>query len=114
MTARTVVKVGEYEVSHDNGSHFTARRNGQLWRDLTGDNLVLALVSRIEQLERLWVEPTEDMTTAGLGEVQRIMDEWSDEHFDFSFSDVTDDMASDLATFVLQAMATKLPKLEDE
>ncbi|QYN79835.1 hypothetical protein [Kosakonia phage Kc283] len=111
MTTETIVKVGEYEVSHTNGTHFVARRNGQLWRDLTGDNLVLALVSRIEQLEQLFTNPTPDMVQAGLAEVQRMLDEW-DNHGNIMHGDdaTTDDQASDMAVFVLQAMASKLPK----
>lgn len=108
MTTETIVKVGDYEVSHTNGTHFVARRNGQLWRDLTGDNLVLALVSRIDQLEKAFTQPTPDMVQAGLAEVQNQIDEWSEQGADVS--DLTDDMASDLAVFVLQAMASKLPK----
>ncbi|AQT27886.1 hypothetical protein CB1_42 [Pectobacterium phage vB_PatP_CB1] len=109
MTTETIVKVGDYEVSHTNGTHFVARRNGQLWRDLTGDNLVLALVSRIDQLEKAFTQPTPDMVQAGLAEVQRIADEW-DEDWGFQLSDLSDDRASDMAVFVLQAMAGKLPK----
>ena len=108
MTTETIVKVGDYEVSHTNGTHFVARRNGQLWRDLTGDNLVLALVSRIDQLEKAFTQPTPDMVQAGLAEVQNQIVEWSEQGADVS--DLTDNMASDLAVFVLQAMATKLPK----
>lgn len=108
MTTETIVKVGDYEVSHTNGTHFVARRNGQLWRDLTGDNLVLALVSRIEQLEKALTQPTPDMVQAGLSEVQNQIDEWVDEGADVT--ELTDNMASDLAVFVLQAMASKLPK----
>lgn len=110
MTTETIVKVGDYEVSHTNGTHFVARRHGQLWRDLTGDNLVLALVSRIDQLEKAFTQPTPDMVQAGLAEVQRMLDEWNDEDFKVIPDDVTDDNASDMAVFVLQAMATKLPK----
>ena len=73
MTTETIVKVGDYEVSHTNGTHFVARRNGQLCRDLTGDNLVLALVSRIDQLEKAFTQPTPDMVQAGLAEVQRML-----------------------------------------
>lgn len=109
MTTKTIVKVGEYEVSHDCGAHFVAHRNGHLWRDLTGDNLVLALVQRIQQLEEAFTTPTPDMVQAGLAEVQRIADEW-DEDWGFQLSDLSDDRASDMAVFVLQAMATKLPK----
>ena len=110
MTTKTIVKVGEYEVSHDCGAHFVAHRNGHLWRDLTGDNLVLALVQRIQQLEEAFTTPTPDMVQAGLAEVQRIADEW-DEDWGFQLSDLSDDRASDMAVFVLQAMAGKLPKI---
>lgn len=113
MTTKTIVKVGEYEVSHDCGAHFVAHRNGHLWRDLTGDNLVLALVQRIQQLEEAFTTPTPDMVQAGLAEVQRMLDEWDDEgHIQLGHGNdpVSDDQASDLAVFVLQAMAGKLPK----
>ena len=113
MTTKTIVKVGEYEVSHDCGAHFVAHRNGHLWRDLTGDNLVLALVQRIQQLEEAFTTPTPDMVQAGLAEVQRMLDEWDDDgHIQLGHSNdpVSDDQASDMAVFVLQAMATKLPK----
>lgn len=113
MTTKTIVKVGEYEVSHDCGAHFVAHRNGHLWRDLTGDNLVLALVQRIQQLEEAFTTPTPDMVQAGLAEVQRMLDEWDDEgHIQLGHGNdpVSDDQASDMAVFVLQAMAGKLPK----
>lgn len=115
MTTKTIVKVGEYEVSHDCGAHFVAHRNGHLWRDLTGDNLVLALVQRIQQLEEAFTTPTPDMVQAGLAEVQRMLDEWQNGELDgeshYSVEELTDDTASDIAVFVLQAMATKLPKV---
>lgn len=106
---KTEIKVGEYTIIHENGTNFHALRHGEKWRDLTGDNLVLALVSRIEQLEKLWIEPTKDMVNAGLGEVQRIAEEW-DETWDFDLTEISDDQASDMAVFTLQAMASKLPK----
>ena len=109
MTTKTIVKVGEYEISHDCGAHFVAHRNGHLWRDLTGDNLVLALVQRVEQLEQAFTTPTPEMVQAGLAEVQNILDGWSESSIVYP-DDVTDDRASDMAVFVLQAMATKLPK----
>jgi hypothetical protein len=109
---KTEIKVGEYTVIHENGTNFHALRHGEQWRDLTGDNLVLALVSRIEQLEKLWTEPTKDMVNAGLGEVQRIAEEW-DESWDFDLAEISDDQASDMAVFTLQAMASKLPKEPD-
>ena len=113
MTTKTIVKVGEYEISHDCGAHFVAHRNDHLWRDLTGDNLVLALVQRIQQLEEAFTTPTPDMVQAGLAEVQRMLDEWDDDgHIQLGHGNdpVSDDQASDMAVFVLQAMATKLPK----
>ena len=113
MTTKTIVKVGEYEISHDCGAHFVAHRNGHLWRDLTGDNLVLALVQRIQQLEEAFTTPTPEMVQAGLAEVQRMLDEWDDDgHIQLGHGNdpVSDDQASDMAVFVLQAMATKLPK----
>lgn len=106
---KTEIKVGEYTVIHENGTNFHALRHGEQWRDLTGDNLVLALVSRIEQLEKLWVEPNKSMVHAGIAEVQRITEEW-DTAWNFDLSEVTDSEASDMAVFTLQAMASKLPK----
>lgn len=108
MTTKTIVKVGEYEISHDCDDHFVAHRSGLLWRDLTGDNLVLALVQRIQQLEEAFTNPTPDMVQAGLAEVQQFIDDAPSEGLDMS--DLPDANASDLAVFVLQAMATKLPK----
>ncbi|WAK45150.1 hypothetical protein vBKpPHS106_42 [Klebsiella phage VB_KpP_HS106] len=114
---KTEIKVGEYTVIHENGTNFHALRHGEQWRDLTGDNLVLALVSRIEQLEKLWLEPTEQMVNAGLAEIQiwldnlselRINQEGSNGYIDPEL--VTDEEASDAAVFTLQAMASKLPK----
>ncbi|QPL10887.1 hypothetical protein PP754_gp046 [Pectobacterium phage Possum] len=110
MTTETIVKVGDYEVSHTNGTHFVARRNGQLFRDITGDNLVLALVNRIDQLEKAFTQPTSAMVQAGLAEVQNILDGWSGDSIVYP-DDVTDTMASDLAVFVFQVMASKLPKV---
>lgn len=113
MTTKTIVKVGEYEVSHDCGAHFVAHRNGHLWRDLTGDNLVLALVQRIQQLEEAFTTPTTDMVQAGLAEVQRMLDEWDDDgHIQLGHGNdpVSYDQAADMAVLVIQAMVTKLPK----
>jgi len=112
-TTKVILENGKYEVSHDNGTNFHARRFGEKWRDLSGDGLIFALVSRVEQLEKLFNEPTQEMVQAGLAEVQRMLDEWDEEgHLALgAYNDpVSDDQASDLAVFVLQAMAGKLPK----
>ena len=42
---------GKYRVFQQDGGKVFANRNGILWRDLTGDNLVLSLAQRIEELE---------------------------------------------------------------
>lgn len=83
------------------------------WRELTSPAMITALLDRIDQLEKLWIEPTKDMVNAGLGEVQRILDEWESAHLGWCVDDVTDDQASDMAVFTLQAMASKLPKEPD-
>ena len=80
------------------------------WRELTSPVMITVLLDRIDQLEKLWIEPTKDMVNAGLGEVQRILDEWESDHLGWCVDDVTDDQASDMAVFTLQAMAAKLPK----
>lgn len=71
---------------------------------------IAALCMSIVEHNRLWTEPTKAMTQAGLAEVQRILDEWHDEapYLNIDVEDVTDDMASDMAVFVVQAMASKL------
>ena len=83
------------------------------WRELTSPAMITVLVDRINQLEKLWIEPTKDMVNAGLGEVQRMLDEWESDHLGWCVDDVTDDQASDMAVFTLQAMAGKLPKEPD-
>lgn len=83
------------------------------WRELTSPIMITALLDRIDQLEKLWIEPTKDMVNAGLGEVQRMLDEWESDHLGWCVDDVTDDQASDMAVFTLQAMANKLPKEPD-
>lgn len=71
---------------------------------------IASLCMSIVEHNRLWTEPTQAMTQAGLAEVQRILDEWHDEapYLNIDVEDVTDDMASDMAVFVVQAMASKL------
>lgn len=47
-----VVTVGKYTITNDNGV-LSVTRNGEFWdRSLAGDGLVLALVQRIEELEK--------------------------------------------------------------
>ena len=71
---------------------------------------IAALCMSIVEHNRLWTEPTKAMVQAGLAEVQRMLDEWHDEtpYVNIDLEEITDDMASDMAVFVLQAMAAKL------
>lgn len=47
---RIELENGKYTVCHDNGRNFHALRNGETWRSLTGDGLVLAMAYEIERL----------------------------------------------------------------
>lgn len=82
------------------------------WQLLTSPQMINVLLARIEQLEKLWTEPTKEMVQAGLSEVQRMLDEWAEDGLLYGgdTEEITDDKASDMAVFVLQAMAGKLPK----
>lgn len=53
MTYRVTLLDGKYTVEHTNGTNFKAYHYGssEVWRDLTGDGLVLALVQKIEELD---------------------------------------------------------------
>lgn len=90
------------------------------WRELTSPVMITALLDHIDQLEKLWVEPTEQMVNAGLAEIQTWLDNLSELRINQEGGDgyidpelVTDEEASDAAVFTLQAMASKLPKEPD-
>lgn len=113
MTIETILKVGDYEICNVCNSTIHMRLNGDFCRDVTGDPLVRILIQRVQQLEQAFTTPTPDMVQAGLAEVQRMLDDWDDEgHIQLGAHNdpVSDDQASDMAVFVLQAMAGKLPK----
>lgn len=77
------------------------------WQLITSPVHIQALLDHIEELEeqqKLWLQPSEEMVQAGLAEVQRVLDEWHDSMIN-DLENVTDDMASDMAVFTLQAMA---------
>ena len=48
----TKIDLGKYQILHENGVNLRATRWDEPWRDLIGDNLILALVDRIERLEK--------------------------------------------------------------
>ena len=48
---KLTLEQGKYTIQHDNGANFKALRNGEEWRDLTGDSLMLALVRHVQDLE---------------------------------------------------------------
>lgn len=70
-------------------------------------SLCMCIVALSEE-RKLWTEPSKEMVQAGLAEVQRMLDEW-DNHGNIMHGDdaTTDAQASDMAVFVLQAMAGK-------
>lgn len=66
-------------------------------------------IAALAEERKLWLEPSKEMIQAGLAEVQNTLDNW-EENDPLPYgtvNDITDDMASDMAVFVLQAMASK-------
>ena len=51
MSKEYKVSCGKYVISHTNGANLKATRNGEAWRGLAGDSLILALVMEIEFLQ---------------------------------------------------------------
>lgn len=98
MTTETIVKVGEYEVRHSNGADFHALRHGDRWRELAGDNLILALVSRIEQLEQGLVEPPESLITRLLPTVIYTLQDIAQENYESGEGDFCDSIEIDKLT----------------
>lgn len=68
-------------------------------------------IAALAEERKLWLEPNKEMIQAGLAEIQRMLDEWQNGELDgeshYSVEELTDDTASDIAVFVLQAMAGK-------
>ena len=66
-------------------------------------------IAALAEERKLWLEPSKEMVQAGLAEVQNVLDNWEDNGpLPYgTVNDITDDMASDMAVFVLQAMAGK-------
>lgn len=48
---KETIKLGKYELSHENGCNLKCTRDGEDWRNLVGDNLVLQMFQRIQELE---------------------------------------------------------------
>lgn len=67
---------------------------------------IASLCMSIVEHNRLWTEPTKAMVQAGLAEVQQYIDDAMQEGIDLYH--LPDSNASDLAVFVVQAMAGKL------
>lgn len=70
MTTETIsLEDDKYTVSLTTGGgqfHFEAARNGEQWRDLCGDKLVLAMFNRIQELESAIQGSVEFLTHAPL------------------------------------------------
>ena len=45
------IQDGKYQVIQDSEGRLSAYRHGEAWRDCVGDNLILGLAQRIEELE---------------------------------------------------------------
>lgn len=67
MKTEITVGDGKYTLVHNNGAHFHCLRYGEVWRDLVGDGMVLALVQRIEELEEQVAELKQDLQVANDG-----------------------------------------------
>lgn len=66
-------------------------------------------IAALAEERKLWLEPSKEMIQAGLAEVQNTLDNW-EENGPLPYgtvNNITDDMATDMAVFVLQAMAGK-------
>lgn len=66
-------------------------------------------IAALAEERKLWLEPSKEMIQAGLAEVQNVLDNWEDNGpLPYgTVNDITDAMASDMAVFVLKAMAGK-------
>lgn len=65
-------------------------------------------IAELVKERQLWLEPNKAMVQAGLAEVQHMLDEWEEKSpLGYNVCETTDAMASDMAVFVLQAMAGK-------
>jgi len=49
LTQRIVLADGKYRIDRFKNGQMIAFRHGDCWRDLTGDNLILALLQKIEE-----------------------------------------------------------------
>ncbi|UEN68843.1 gp47 [Shigella virus Moo19] len=70
----------------------------------------------LSEERKLWLEPNKEMVQAGIAEVHSTLENISQENYEagecshvghIDLDTMTDDQASDLAVFVLQAMAGK-------
>jgi hypothetical protein len=72
MTLKTVnLEDGKYTILHDEGhGGLTALRNGEVWRNMTGDGMVLAMFQEIEDLKRR-IEENKGLAAEKLDELSR-------------------------------------------
>ncbi len=74
------VKVGDYQVIQNEDGSLVARRHGLPWRCLTGDNLILCLAMRIEELENACYFASQEYRRGGsvetaIGLVEKVIGE---------------------------------------
>lgn len=64
MATKIEIEGGKYTIVHENGAALRVYRHGELWQNLTGDNLVLAMCNEIEELKRKLKRKLEPTTGA--------------------------------------------------
>ena len=65
---------GKYTLSHENGLDFKCTRNGEEWRDLTGDSMVLAMFNELMDLYESNALLSEKLEECGV-DIEEIMND---------------------------------------
>ena len=101
------------EVIHSNTGKAVPHSNIAITGDIAACPANIAslcmCIAALAEERKLWLEPNKEMIQAGLAEVQNVLDNWEDNGpLPYgTVNDITDDMAADMAVFILQAMAGK-------
>lgn len=69
---------GKYTVIHDNGRGLHALRYGEVWLNLAGDNLVMAMAYEIEELKER------------LNEAESLLNETSNDHLELYYPELNE------------------------
>lgn len=71
------IRLNEYEVVYESGGVFEVTRNGEPWRNLTGDNLVLSMFMKIQELISERDNLKEQIATMKV-QMKEMVDMWKD------------------------------------